>query len=89
MAITNRNIHDAQYDFYMKSVAANAAPVTKSDSVDLPNYGVLVLDAAGAVKINTLAGDTVTLNLPAGNTGVMATRVWSTGTGAMNVTVLY
>lgn len=78
--------------------AASTAPVagivavTPNDSTDIAaTRGLLIDGTAGAVKITTAGGDTVTLNNLA--VGVdypfQVTRVWSTGTAATSIYALY
>jgi hypothetical protein len=69
----------------------NAATVTKSDTVELPNVtrGLLV-GSIGDVKVTFLGGHTVTLfNLAAGVIHpVRVTQVWSTGTEPTEIVAL-
>lgn len=59
--------------------------VTPSDSVDLPSgiCRAMVLNAAGTIKFDTAAGDTVTLTISSswfGVTYIRAKRIYATGT---------
>lgn len=52
-----------------------------SDSVDLAAPGrALLIETAGAVKFNTLAGQTVTITFPVGLWAIGISRLWTTGT---------
>jgi hypothetical protein len=74
------NIQDGVY---------NAAAVTKSDSVDIPEGATraLLLSTAGVLKVTFAGGTTVTL--PSLSAGVwhpmQVTRVWSTGSDSITV----
>lgn len=59
--------------------------VTPSDSADLPSgiCRAMVLNAAGTIKFDTAAGDTVTLTISSswfGVTYIRAKRIYATGT---------
>lgn len=77
--------------------AADTAPaddilqVTPADGADIAaGSRALVIGTAGALKITTAAGNTVTLTgVPAGVLPVKVTRVWATGTTAANIAALY
>ena len=69
-----------------------AAAVTPSDTTDLtaPTRAIYI-GGAGNLKIDTLGGDTVTLNALAVGVihWVQVKRVYSTGTTATNIVALY
>jgi hypothetical protein len=69
----------------------NAAAVTPDNSNDLTNPGILYIGGAGNVKVDTMSGQTVTINgITAGTTlRLRVKRVHATGTTATNITVLY
>lgn len=69
----------------------NAYAVTPSDTEDLPFCPrVLILDAAGTVKMNLLGGNTeVSVPLVAGFNPIRPTRVFSTGTSAVTIVAGY
>lgn len=69
----------------------HAAVVTPSDSTDLPSPGILFVGGAGNVRVDTIGGQTVTINgVTAGTTlRLLVKRVYSTSTTATNITVLY
>jgi hypothetical protein len=78
--------------------ASNAAVVTPSNTVDLPQPGVIYIDdtASGAeVKVDTINGQTVTFEgvqegtRLGGGTGIIVKRVYATGTTADTLHVLY
>jgi len=75
----------------IRNPATHAASVTPSDSVDLSNVSRwVIIGTAGALKVTTKGGDTVTMgNVPAGFLPIQVTRIWSTGTTASNLTVLW
>lgn len=60
----------------------DAAPVTVSDAVDLPQISIIFVGAGGDVKVTTAQGTDVTfVGLQAGQViPVQVRRVWSTGT---------
>lgn len=63
------------------------AAVTPSDSTDLATTArCLIVSVAGALKVTTQGGDTVTIaNVPAGVLPVCVARVWATGTTATGI----
>ena len=66
----------------------SAAPVTPNDSTDLANPGILYIGTAGALKITTLGGDTITMGAVAqGFLPIPVKRVFSSGTVASNISV--
>jgi hypothetical protein len=74
------------------SPASNVAAVTPSDTVDLAFASKrLWIGGAGAVKVNTVGGSTVTYAaVPAGTyLNVRASRVFATGTAATNIVAEY
>lgn len=80
--------------------AATAVAVTPHDTNDLADVAVgsdtvsvtaaLYIGTAGALKVITGQGDTVTFgNVEAGILPLQVTRVFSTGTAATNIVALY
>ena len=69
----------------------DAAAVTPSDSADLSQFSVIYVGSAGAVKVTTAQGSTVTFSgLAAGQTiPVRVRRVWATGTTATNLLAIF
>ena len=69
----------------------DAAAVTPSDSVDLPQFSVIYVGGAGNVKVTTAQGSVVTFSgVNAGTViPVRVRRVWSTGTTATLMTAVY
>lgn len=68
-----------------------AVAVTPNDSADLADVAsALWIGGAGAVKVDTAGGDTVTLSAALAGTiiPVRVRRVWSTGTVATNIVAL-
>ncbi len=67
-----------------------AAVVTPNDGTDLSTAGIIYVGGSGDVKVDTLAGDTVTFyGVPAGSyVPVRVKRVYSTGTTATNMVVM-
>ena len=64
-------------------------PITPSNTVDLTVPAELMIGTAGALKVITLKGNTVTLtSVPAGRFPVIVTRVFATGTAATNISGL-
>jgi hypothetical protein len=65
--------------------------VAPSDSVDLAyTTRAIRVTVGGAVKINTLAGDTVVCAFLDGETrAIRATRIWATGTTATGLEGMY
>jgi hypothetical protein len=72
--------------------AKNGSEVTASDAADLATASrALYVGGAGAVKITTTLGDTITFsNVPGGAIlPVCARRVWSTGTTATGIVAIW
>lgn len=69
----------------------HAAAVTPNDSANLPSPGILFIGGAGNVKVDTIGGQTVTVNgVTAGTTlRLLVAKVYATGTTATNITVMY
>lgn len=67
-----------------------AVVVTPNDSADLSSSGIIYVGGAGDVKVDTIAGNTVTFyGVPAGcYVPVRVKRVYSTGTTATNMLVM-
>lgn len=69
--------------------AEDVIAVTPSDSVDLvSNSKAIIVAVGGALKLTTVAGNTSTITVPAGQFSIRATRIWSTGTTATGITAL-
>ena len=81
----------AHIPFTQVDPATHAAVVTPSDSVDLTNPSRAVLvGVGGTLTVDTVGGDTnVTMTVPAGVLPLMVTRIYSTGTAATNLVVLW
>ena len=69
----------------------DAAAVTPSDTADLPQFSVIYVGGAGAVKVTTAQGTAVTFSgLNAGTVlPVRVRRVWATGTTATLLTAVF
>lgn len=69
----------------------HAAAVVPSDTVDLMHATRgLYIGVTGDVRVITIGGETVTFTaVPAGLLPVMVTRVFSTGTTAMNLLAVW
>ena len=69
----------------------DAAAVTPSDTVDLPQFSVIFVGGAGNVKVTTAQGSAVTFSgMNAGSViPVRVRRVWSTGTTATLMTAVF
>jgi hypothetical protein len=71
---------------------ARAAAVTPSDTAELhPGFTTkaLFIGTAGALKVKTRGGDTVTFdNVPAGHLYLQVRQVFDTGTDATGIVVL-
>ena len=69
----------------------NAYAVTPSDTEDLPFCPrVLILNAAGTVKMDLLGGSSgVSIPLQAGFNPIRPTRVYATGTAAVTIAAGY
>lgn len=69
----------------------DAAAVSPSDSVDLPQFSVIYVGGAGNVKVTTAQGTAVTFTgVNAGTViPVRVRRVWSTGTTATAMTAVF
>lgn len=81
--LTTLSNSDAPSAFYL---AANL-----DDANDLTN-GVcrsIIVAVGGAIKLNRPDSVTVTITVPAGVLPLYAQRIWSTGTTATGITVLY
>lgn len=68
-----------------------ASVVTPSDTVDLDTPSIVYIGVSGAVKVNTVQGDTVTFVglLAGGIIPVQVSRVWANGTSATNLLRIY
>lgn len=66
---------------------AGAVAITPSDSADLTDpVSALYIGTAGALKVDTIGGDTVTLaNVAVGYLPLAAKKVYSTGTTAAGI----
>ena len=76
------------FSSHLESPAENAAAITPSDVTDLVNATrSIYIGGAGNLKIDTVAGDTVTLNGVVAGTviPVRVQRVYATGTTATNL----
>ena len=69
----------------------DAAAVTPSDTVDLPQFSVIYVGGAGNVKVTTAQGTAVTFTGVNGGTviPVRVRRVWATGTTATTMTAVF
>lgn len=69
----------------------DAAAVSPSDTVDLPQFSVIYVGGAGNVKVTTAQGTAVTFTgVNAGTViPVRVRRVWSTGTTATSMTAVF
>lgn len=77
---------------YSSGAQDNLALVTPSDSADLSApCNSIFCGGAGTLKVTTVGGQSVTLTgVTAGQIlPIRATRVWSTGTTATNIAVLW
>ena len=80
------------YHAGLESPAERAFAITPNDSADLSVFPrAIYVGGAGAVKVTTLGGDTVTFSGCLAGTvlPVRAARVFSTGTDATNLIGLY
>lgn len=69
------------YSTALDSPVTRLVSVTTSDSTDMDNVTrVIYITTGGNVKLTTLGGDTITINLDKGWHPIRATRIWSTGT---------
>lgn len=69
---------------------ANMESVTPSDTVDLPNPGVLYISGAGDVKFITVGGQTQTLTIAAATfLPIQVARVYATLTTATGIKVCF
>ena len=73
------------------SFPSDAAAVVPADGADLPRAGRLFVGGAGAVKVTTIAGtDVIFPGVVAGTVlPVRVKKVFSTGTTATNMVVMY
>ena len=69
----------------------NAFAIAPDDAIDLTKPCILWIGGAGALKVITIGGDTVTLAaVPAGTQlNLRVTRVFNTGTAATAIIGLY
>lgn len=73
---------------HLESPAENASTITPNDSNDLTDFTrSIYIGGAGNLKIDTVAGDTVTLNGVVAGTviPVRVQKVYATGTTATNL----
>lgn len=80
-----------QYSPTFPMFPGGAYSVTASDTSNLPYVSVIYVGGAGAVKVTTAQGDTVTFSgLQTGSViPVQVLQVWSTGTSATNLIGVY
>jgi hypothetical protein len=86
---------------YQKLQASKAAPVTPSDTVNIPNPSVpdespnegnvLYVGFGGDLKVTTVSGDDITFYNIQDSTffPVQVVRVWATGTTAQDIIALW
>lgn len=69
----------------------DAASITPSDTIDLPQVSVVFVGVSGNVKVTTAQGSDVTFTgVNAGTVlPVQVRRVWSTGTTATSLTAVF
>lgn len=81
----------ANYQVGVDSPAGGAYLVTKNDAADLPIFSrCLLVDADGLLKVTMYPNaDVVTLPVVKGYNPLRVSRVWSTGSDAIGVHVLY
>jgi hypothetical protein len=74
----------------LESPAIRVADVNPSDTTDLPETcRALNVAQSGTVRVSTCGGTTATVFVAAGIAfPIRATRIWSTGTTAVNITAL-
>lgn len=71
----------ADYSTALDSPAGRVAEVTPNDSTDLADASrTIYITTGGNVKLTTIGGDTITINLDKGWHPIRASRIWSTGT---------
>ena len=80
-----------QYTPGLESPASHLATVVPSDTTDLAvTSRALNVAQSGFVRVTTIGGDVETVFVAAGSAfPVRAQRIWSTGTTATNVVVMY
>lgn len=72
------------------SPADNIAVVTPSDSTDLAYVTrALIVANGGVMKVTSLAGEVVTITVPAGVLPIRVTRVWAAGLTASGITAIW
>lgn len=81
----------SSYQSSLDGPASNAATVTGSDSVDLPNASrALLLSADGTITVDMVGvGTNIALPLQAGFNPVRVSRVYATGTAAVTIVALW
>ena len=80
----------AQFTNGLESPAVQAVEVTPSDTVDLSEVSRAInVATSGAVRVTTVGGTTATIQVAAGIAfPIRATRIWDTGTTAVNIVAL-
>ncbi|MBW4710786.1 hypothetical protein KX928_23595 [Roseobacter sp. YSTF-M11] len=75
----------------LNSPPSRLAAVTPSDTADIPQASRCInVATSGAVRLTTIAGDTETIFVAAGIVfPIRAARIWSTGTTATGIMVMY
>ena len=85
---TTETLENVRTSYNPFQVVRNAAAVTTSDTVDLTNYGVLLIGVGGDVKVDLAGSGTVTYTLESGEfLPVLVKRVYATGTTATGIVV--
>lgn len=81
--------------FFDTMFPSSGAAVTPADGSDLPKSGLLYVGGTGAVKVDTIGGDTLTFSgVPAGQylgapCPIRVKKVYATGTTATNMVAVY
>ena len=81
----------AAYAAGLESPASHAFETVPNDTTDIPFAGRAInVAVTGNVRVTTVADDIVTLHVVAGVAfPIRAKRIWSTGTTASGIVVLY
>lgn len=81
----------SEYSVSLESPASYASDISPSDTVDLPAAGRAInVASSGSVRVTTVKGDVATVTIAAGIAfPIRVQRIWSTGTTATGIVVLY
>ena len=74
----------------LSSPGKHAAVVIPNDSTDLATFArALFIGTGGAIKVDTVGGETITMVVTTGLLPLRVKRVYATGTAALDITAIW